>query len=405
MDFAKITGLILAGGSGLRLDPIATPKPLVRIGTQPLILWTIDYLQRLGLEDIWLVVGQHGDLIQKELLGNRNVTARLHFLRMPNESKSMFQTLSYAVSSIPGPLLVTPCDLIFEKYPLRVEDLYALRDDECQVLVTPVSKDWHFGPQLLFETESAGREHVVKDIGIDHSHGNFQSIEIYLMGEKAKKNFIVAPEITANGAAFVPFLKDLFQNKKAQLKVTGPTSWCDVNTAVDKIRAESIIKPKSVSQTVFRRTDSPEAVPINRKTFSFELAKKKTTQVIVEPGILRHLWDYNLIPEASAYSNHYLVTDTRLYEIVGKTIEEGFQSKGYNLRALIAPGGEDAKTIDEYWRIMLEILAHGVDRNSIILNLGGGLLITSPVSLLRPFFEVCLFTTFRLRYSLSSIRP
>lgn len=372
MNKNKITGVILAAGTGLRLDPISTPKPLVRIGTKPLIIWTIDYLQHLGIEDIWLVVGQHGDAIQKEIIGNPWIKSNIHFLRLPVQPRNMFQTLAYAVSKLAGPLLVTPCDLIFEKYPLSSEDLDSVKPDSLLVFASPVTKELPSGHQCLIRADQNTQgETIVKNIGLDIPNGNFHEMGIYLIGDKARTHFNVVPEATSNRAAFYPFFQKLFDSHKAKIKIAQSGEWCDVNTAIDKIKAELFLKQGVRAPRVsHNQIIHPSGAP--RNSYHFPFLKKKTTEVIVEPNILKHLWDYEMIPQINAHSTHYLITDTSLYELVGKRIEEGFNSRGYRLKSLIVPLGEEVKTIEEYWRLMLEILAQGVDRCSIIMNLGGG---------------------------------
>lgn len=371
MDIKQISGVVLAAGSGLRLDPISTPKPLVRIGTKPLIIWTIESLQRLGLENIWLVVGQHGDLIQKEIIGDPRIKSNIHFLRLPFQSRSMFQSLVYAVSQTPGSLLLTACDLVFEKYPLSPSDLDTIEPNTLQVLVSPLTKERHSGCHSLVRVAGISEDATVEDVGVDIPHATFYDVGIYLIGEEAKKDFDIPLESAVERVAFYQFLKTLFEGKKARLKFVAPGDWCDVNTAIDKIKAELLLKQK-VRTPIASHSRSTHTSIASRNSYNFLYCKKKTTEIIVEPNILKHLWEYEIIPPASAHSTHYLITDTSLYDLVGKRIEEGFNARGYRLRPLLVPLGETVKKIEEYWRLMLEILAQGVDRCSIIINLGGG---------------------------------
>jgi 3-dehydroquinate synthase len=206
---------------------------------------------------------------------------------------------------------------------------------------------------------------------VDIHDANFYEIGMYLIGEEAKKEFAIPVESAVERAAFYAFLKELFVRKKAQLKFSEPGDWCDVNTAIDKIKAELLLKQKVRSPIASHRPSTHASVG-STNFYNFLYYKKKTTEIIVEPNILKHLWEHEIIPPASAQSTHYLITDTSLYELVGNRIVEGFNARGYLLRPLIVPLGETVKKIEEYWRLILDILAQGVDRYSIIINLGGG---------------------------------
>src|SRR6266571_6071284 len=52
-------GVILAGGTGSRLDPLTrvTNKHLLPIGGRPMIQWAVDALREAGIRDLVLVTG------------------------------------------------------------------------------------------------------------------------------------------------------------------------------------------------------------------------------------------------------------------------------------------------------------------------------------------------------------
>ncbi len=63
--------MILAAGLGTRLRPLTlhTPKPLLKVGGKPLIVWHIEQLKRLGIVDIVINTAWLGDRLV-EGLGN-----------------------------------------------------------------------------------------------------------------------------------------------------------------------------------------------------------------------------------------------------------------------------------------------------------------------------------------------
>ena len=53
--------MILAAGRGERMRPLSdhTPKPLLRVGGKPLIVWQIEALERAGFRDIVINASHH----------------------------------------------------------------------------------------------------------------------------------------------------------------------------------------------------------------------------------------------------------------------------------------------------------------------------------------------------------
>ena len=65
------TAAILAGGYGKRLRPLThnTPKPLLTVGSKPILMWQIEFLRRYGVDNFVLCVGYKKENI-KEALGD-----------------------------------------------------------------------------------------------------------------------------------------------------------------------------------------------------------------------------------------------------------------------------------------------------------------------------------------------
>ena len=79
---AAITqAMILAAGKGTRLRPLTlkTPKPLVEVGGQPLIVWHIKALQAAGITDITINASYLADKLMDELGGGSQFGVRLHW--------------------------------------------------------------------------------------------------------------------------------------------------------------------------------------------------------------------------------------------------------------------------------------------------------------------------------------
>lgn len=73
--------MILAAGKGTRLRPLTleTPKPLVEVGGQPLIVWHIKALQAAGITDITINVSWLADKLMQALGDGAEYGVKLHW--------------------------------------------------------------------------------------------------------------------------------------------------------------------------------------------------------------------------------------------------------------------------------------------------------------------------------------
>ena len=73
--------MILAAGLGTRMKPLTdhTPKPLLKVGGLPLIVWHIERLAHDGFEDIVINVAHLGHKIIEELGDGSQWGVRLHY--------------------------------------------------------------------------------------------------------------------------------------------------------------------------------------------------------------------------------------------------------------------------------------------------------------------------------------
>ncbi|WP_186474825.1 N-acetylmuramate alpha-1-phosphate uridylyltransferase MurU [Psychrobacter sp. KCTC 72983] len=82
MSSSTITqAMILAAGKGTRLRPLTleTPKPLVQVGGQPLIVWHIKALQAAGITDITINASWLADKLMDTLGNGSQYGVKLHW--------------------------------------------------------------------------------------------------------------------------------------------------------------------------------------------------------------------------------------------------------------------------------------------------------------------------------------
>lgn len=70
-SYLPIDAILMAGGRGERLRPLTdeTPKPMLPVGSKPIIEYNIDRLKHFGIDDIWISLGYKGNQI-RQYLGN-----------------------------------------------------------------------------------------------------------------------------------------------------------------------------------------------------------------------------------------------------------------------------------------------------------------------------------------------
>ena len=107
--------VILAAGKGSRLMPLTAeiPKALVRVQGRPILLWEIQGLHRLGVEEILVLTGHRSERIES-LLGPSFQGTTLRYLFNPfYETASNASTLGLAEEFLKGGGLIVEGDVVW----------------------------------------------------------------------------------------------------------------------------------------------------------------------------------------------------------------------------------------------------------------------------------------------------
>ncbi|MDZ7790703.1 MAG: nucleotidyltransferase family protein [Xanthomonadales bacterium] len=113
--------MILAAGRGERLRPLtdSTPKPLIEVGSKPLIVHHLERLKAAGIEEVVINLGWLGEQIA-EFLGD----GRAHdmHIRYSREPPGALETAGGIVEALPllgqAPFLVVSADVLTD-YPFE----------------------------------------------------------------------------------------------------------------------------------------------------------------------------------------------------------------------------------------------------------------------------------------------
>lgn len=102
------TALILAAGEGTRMMPLtaAKPKPLLPVAGRPMIEWTIDALKKMGVSDIFVLVGSNEEKMRAALSG-------VKFIKQ-EKREGTASAVGCAAGVIRGPFICMNGDLVVE---------------------------------------------------------------------------------------------------------------------------------------------------------------------------------------------------------------------------------------------------------------------------------------------------
>jgi len=78
----RLVGAILAAGKGSRLQPLseAYPKPLLPICNKPIVGYQLEYMRELGIDEVYIVVGQLGEAFERQLGDGSRYGMKIHYL-------------------------------------------------------------------------------------------------------------------------------------------------------------------------------------------------------------------------------------------------------------------------------------------------------------------------------------
>lgn len=365
------TAVVLAAGRGSRLDRPDSPKPLVRIGHKPLILWTIENLEAAGMKDIYVVVGYKGDLIKKELTGNPELQSKLHFVDTDAEgSKDLLHSILALKDKIEAPFVITVSDIFSEHNPYMLPKTLGMNTLDSDTIATAVSFDRdHFGRSGA-HSRVAVVDGLIKNVGRNLEEYNGLELGVYFCGGKFWQELETTQAQSVGIKNFEDILMRFARRGKLHALEMPPGEWYDINTPATAVRAEIFARKKFYARA--NPAQIPGAlteVPIHA---TFTRNRIMQSSVAIQRGILNQIHTASIIPPERITSPHFLLTDSVVDPLYGTKVLNGFHEAGFTMHKLVMPAGEAAKSMETYTRLADEIFAHGLDEGSILVNLGGG---------------------------------
>jgi choline kinase len=110
----KLTGIILAAGMGTRLGDLtkAMPKALIEVDGEPLIVYAINFLKRIGVDKIIVVGGFHFDDLKKIV---NSIDSKIEIYQNKNYQQGNLYTLDTVLDKIDNNFLLMNVDHIYHK--------------------------------------------------------------------------------------------------------------------------------------------------------------------------------------------------------------------------------------------------------------------------------------------------
>ena len=139
--------VILAGGTGKRVFPLAVnkPKPMFKILGKPLIQYVIEAMKEAGLRDFIIVIGHNGEQIKGYLGDGGNYGVNVEYT-VQKGALGMANALETAKDFVGDNFFVVNADDVFEDSLIRDMSKQFKRSDADIVLsCKPVEETWKYG--------------------------------------------------------------------------------------------------------------------------------------------------------------------------------------------------------------------------------------------------------------------
>jgi 3-dehydroquinate synthase len=101
--------------------------------------------------------------------------------------------------------------------------------------------------------------------------------------------------------------------------------------------------------------------------------RPKRTDIFISHGIVEEVRPIADILQKHRLSNHVVISDRHVYGLHGKNLVSRLKTFGLTVSVCLVPRGENSKSMAVYQELVNRILLHGIDKNSYLITLGGGM--------------------------------
>jgi dTDP-glucose pyrophosphorylase len=138
----RIIGVILAAGRGARMEPFSSrfPKPILPICNKPLLVYQIEAMREIGIEEIIIVVGYKGFEVTRVLGDGEKFGVRIRYVEQES-TLGIAHAVGKLERYVKSPFLLFLGDIFFFTSDLRVMVDMMEREKATCVLAVKVEED------------------------------------------------------------------------------------------------------------------------------------------------------------------------------------------------------------------------------------------------------------------------
>ena len=227
--------MILAAGKGTRLRPLTlkTPKPLVEVGGQPLIVWHIKALKAAGVTDITINASWLADKLMAALGDGSQFGVQLHWSIEENEPLETAGGISQALQT--GKLQDAPFILVNS-------DIWTTFDFT-QLTTYELSADQRAHLLLIDNPEHNNSGDFAVNNGLASEHAIGDADKYTFAGISVVSPRLVDGLVSGQPAALAPLLKQAMLKFQVTAEVMAD-NWIDVGTPERLQQINSFIDTK-----------------------------------------------------------------------------------------------------------------------------------------------------------------
>lgn len=355
-------GIILAAGRGQKLNVLDTPKPLLRVYGKPLIVRQIELLREADIRDVAIVIGSRGAEIRSTIADANFKDVRIQYIEEPNDDAGMLHSFRRASEFVDSECVIVSADLIFERNPYQA----LKKHSDVEVLVAKHKKENEFsGAPVRVKT----RFNKLVKMGRALDEYDALHAGVHYFTKKGINNFLAEAQSMDPKEESSEAIMRLHHRIPVTISFLPEMEWFDINAPDTLLRAEMFMR-----RTHAHPKPGQDLAPLKEliPVVSFTYTKAKETGVVIEPGILKRIESVRLMGPESAGSHHVVITDENVDTFFGDSVLSQLQNAGYRVTKLVIPAGEQSKNISVYSDLAERIIALGIDEQSIIFALGGG---------------------------------
>ncbi|MBN2723811.1 MAG: iron-containing alcohol dehydrogenase [Deltaproteobacteria bacterium] len=358
--------LILAGGSGKRLDRPNRPKPLVEIGGKPLVFHLIESMISSGITKIKIVTGYKTEQVVREIKAHFITDCDIEFIHNTSWEDGIASSAYIGVKSFSEPFLMAMGDHVFDENLVKTMVRTEVTEGYVSLLVD--SRNVENASEMSVRVKCNG--HLITENGPNIRDYNGIDTGLFIVTPKTLESALETSWIEGKNPSLWAAMNVVAdESRLISIPITGG-EWNDIDNPVDIVHTEIRLRAA-------RRLNSIKAPDLSEQKmpdgiYDFIAGEPQTTKMVLLRGFFRDPGVFEFIPRESASSPIFLFTDETVAPLYGNPLADNLKSMGYNVNTIVMPDGEGSKSLSSFVNLTEKVLSSGVDERSVFISVGGG---------------------------------